>query len=328
MKYGYVANGFLSHNTVTSRLASDSPNMQNIPRKSNNPKEFQYHFGPKKLFVSRFGEDGVLLQYDYSQLELRIAAIFSNDPGLMSAYKNGKDLHIFVASRVHKIPEEEVTDDQRTAAKAVGFGLLYGKGARSLAQDMGVPLEEAEAFIEAYFSEFPGMKKWISTMQNQAKKDKYVETLAGFRRRLYAIDSNDRGIQSEALRQSVNAPIQGTGGNMTLKSITLINKIFKEKKLKSVLCITVHDSIVADVYLPEFELVYTIMKTVMENLPFSWITVPIVAEAEVGRDYGTMVGLDSLEDLKGYKDVFEYIDTKVEEKKKKDYAKAGLEYTA
>lgn len=262
-----------------------------------------------------------------SQLELRVAGIFSQDEGLMSAYKSGKDLHRFVASRVHKIPEEEVSSDQRTAAKAVGFGLLYGKGSRSLAQDMGVSLDEAEEFIEAYFKEFPGMRKWIESTKKKVKKDKYVETLTGFRRRLPAVDSNDRGIQSDAMRQAINSPIQGTGGSMTLKSIVLINKMFKQKNLKSKLCITVHDSIVADTYIPEFEIVFKIMKTVMENLPFPWISIPIVAEAEVGRDYGTMVEIGSLDELKEYNNnIFDFVDAKVIEKKKKDYEKAGLEY--
>lgn len=116
---GRVHGTFNLTGTVTSRLASESPNMQNIPRKSNDPTSFEYKYGPKKLFTSRFGEDGVILQFDYSQLELRVAAIFSNDEGLMSAYRDGKDLHKFVASRVYGVPEEEVTDDQRTAAKAV-----------------------------------------------------------------------------------------------------------------------------------------------------------------------------------------------------------------
>lgn len=324
---GLVHGNFNLVGTVTSRLASDSPNMQNIPRQSNSPQEFQYHYGPKKLFTSRFGEEGVILQFDYSQLELRIAAIFSDDEGLKSAYRNGKDLHKFVASRVNKVAEEEVTDDQRTSAKAVGFGLLYGKGNYSLAQDMGVELDEADEFIDAYFAEFPGMKTWINKMHKQVKEDKYVETLAGFRRRLPAVDSNQKGIQAEAIRQSVNAPIQGTGGTMTLMSVILINKMFKKLNLKSVLAITVHDSIVADVHVSEFKTVFTVMKQIMENLPFDWINVPIVSEAEIGRDYGTLVELESLEALDEYESIFEYIDEKVEEKTRKDYERAGLEYS-
>ena len=119
MRYAYVAEGFLSHNTATSRLSSNDPNAQNFPRKTEDPRELLYDYGPKKLFVSRFGKDGLVIQADYSQLELRIASIFSQDENLQYAYKNGKDLHIYVASKVYKKPEEEVTKDERSAAKAV-----------------------------------------------------------------------------------------------------------------------------------------------------------------------------------------------------------------
>lgn len=203
--------------------------------------------------------------------------------------------------------------------------LLYGKGARSLAEDMKMSFEEAEDFIEKYFEEFSGVKNWIDTMKSQVKREKYVETLAGFRRRLPSIDSNDRGIQADAIRQAVNAPIQGSGASLTLKSIILINKMFKAKKLKSVLALTVHDSIVADVYVPELKAVYTIMKTIMENVPFDWITVPIVSDFEIGRDYGTLVNVGEIGEVIE-EGVFNYIDKRVEEKKRKDYAKAGLEY--
>jgi len=320
---GLVHPSFNLTGTVTSRLSSEKPNAQNFPRKTNDPREFSYHYGPKKLFISRFGADGVIVQFDYSQLELRVAAIFSGDPNLIQAYKDGKDIHRYVASKVHGIPESEVTDDQRTAAKAVGFGLLYGKGARSLAQDMGVSLEEAEDFIAKYFEEFQGVRNWINGTKKQVKEQKYVETLAGFRRRLPGVDSNDRGIQADSFRQGVNSPIQGTGSSMTLKSIVMINKMFRKFNLKSCLAITVHDSIVADVYVPELKKVYKIMKHVMEHLPFDWITVPIVSDAEVGRDYGSLVGIDDIEEVLA-EGVFEYIDRKVAEKKKKDYEKAGI----
>ena len=124
MRYAYVAEGFLSHNTATSRLSSNDPNAQNFPRKTEDPRELLYDYGPKKLFVSRFGKDGLVIQLDYSQLELRIASIFSQDANLQYAYKNGKDLHIYVASKVYKIPEEEVTKDQRSYSKTIGFGQL------------------------------------------------------------------------------------------------------------------------------------------------------------------------------------------------------------
>ncbi|MNW28082.1 DNA polymerase I [compost metagenome] len=320
---GLVHPTFNLAGTVTTRLSSEKPNAQNFPRKSNNPFEFQYVYGIKKLFVSRFGNDGILLQLDYSQLELRVAAMFSNDPQLLQAYRDGKDLHIYAAAKVRGIPESEVNDDMRTAAKAVNFGLLYGKGARSLAEDMKMTQEEAQDFIDKYFEEFKGVKAWLDRTKKQVTQKGYVETLAGLWRRLPGVNSNDRGVRADCLRQAVNAPVQGSGANMTMSSLIRINNKFKELGLKSCIAITVHDSIVIDTHISEFDQVLPIAKDIMENPPFDWVTVPIVADAEIGRDYGTLVGIDSLDDLNGYKDIFDYIDSKAEAKHIKLLEKAN-----
>jgi uracil-DNA glycosylase family 4 len=311
---------FMLHGTVTGRLASEAPNAQNFPRKSNDPRAFEYQYGIKKLFKSRFGDEGLILQADYSQLELRIAAIFSGDERLIQAYKDGHDLHKYAASISMKKPIEDITDDDRTKAKAVNFGLIYGKGSYSLANDMGVSVEEAEEFIKAYFKEFAGVKKWLDATRKKVIKDKYVTTLTGRWRRLPGVESNNRGVQGDCFRQAVNAPIQSSGSDITVMSLILMNYKLKEAGLKSCICITVHDSIVLDVYIPELKEVYNIVKDTMENPPFDWITVPIVADMEIGRDYGALVGLDSLEDLEGYDTVFDYIDEKVAKKKEKDWA--------
>lgn len=307
------------HGTVTGRLASEAPNMQNFPRKSNNPNSFEYKYGIKDLFVSRFGKDGVMLQADYSQLELRVAAIFSGDERLLQAYRDGHDLHIYAASISMKKPIEEVTKDDRTKAKAVNFGLIYGKGEYSLAQDMGVSVDEAKAFIKAYFREFKGVRKWLDDTSDFVKKHKYVKTLTGRYRRLPGVDSNNRAIQGDCLRQATNAPVQSSGSDMTVTSLIRINKELKKRKLRSLIAITVHDSIVADVYLPELAEVYQLMKDIMENPEFEWAKAcPIVADFEIGRSYGKMVDFESPNVLEGYKDVFEYIDVELEHKLEKD----------
>lgn len=325
MRYAYVAEGFLSHNTATSRLSSNDPNAQNFPRKTEDPRELLYDYGPKKLFVSRFGKDGLVIQLDYSQLELRIASIFSQDENLQYAYKNGKDLHIFVASRVYKIPEEEVTKDQRSYAKTIGFGLIYGKGALSLGEELGLSREEAQEFIDSYFKEFPGIKIWMDSMRKQVKRDKYVETLSGFRRHLKGIDSNERGIVADSERQAINSPVQGSGASMTLQSLIDIDKLLAEYKLKSKMIMTVHDSIVFDAHIDEVYSVVAIAKTVMENLSFDWITVPIVADVEIGRNYQDLVEVefDELGDIIE-NGLFDYIDTELVKGKIKDYDRVGL----
>lgn len=319
---GLVHPTFNLSGTVTTRLSSEAPNAQNFPRKSNDPFAFQYKYGIKKMFVSRFGKEGIILQFDYSQLELRVAAIFSQDPQLLQAYKEGKDLHIYAAAKVRGILESEVTEDMRTAAKAVNFGLLYGKGAKSLAEDMKMTLDDAQDFIDKYFEEFKGVKAWLDRTRKFVTAEKHVELLTGLWRRLPGVDSNDRGVQGDAFRQAVNAPIQGTGANMTMSSLVRINSKFKELGLKSLIAITVHDSIVADVHVSEFAQVYTLMKYEMENLPFDWVNVPIVAEAEIGRDYGTLVGIESLDNLNGYESIFDFIDKKGQEKHEKLVKKA------
>lgn len=316
---GMVHGTYMLHGTVTGRLASEAPNMQNFPRKSNDPTAFEYKYGVKDLFVSRFGDKGVMLQADYSQLELRVAAIFSQDERLLQAYRDGHDLHIYAASISMKKPIEEVTKDDRTKAKAVNFGLIYGKGEYSLAQDMGVSVEEAREFINAYFKEFAGVKKWLSETEKFVKKNKFVKTLTGRYRRLPGVDSNNRAIVGDCLRQSVNAPIQSTGSDMTVTSLIRINRELKRRGLQSVIAITVHDSIVADTHIDELEEVYHLMKDIMENPEFEWAKkCPIVAEFEIGRNYGKMVDFESPAVLEGYKDVFEYIDVELQHKYEKD----------
>lgn len=323
---GLVHPTFMLHGTVTGRLASEAPNAQNFPRKSNNPHSFEYKYGIKKLFVSRYGDEGLILQADYSQLELRIAAIFSGDERLIQAYRDGHDLHIYAASISMKKPIEEVTDDDRTKAKAVNFGLIYGKGEYSLAQDMKVSVEEARDFIDAYFTEFSGVKKWLDDTAKFVKKHKYVKTLTGRHRRLPGVDSNKRSIVGDCMRQAVNAPIQSTGSDITVTSLIKIDKKLKELGMKSMIVITVHDSIVLDVYLPELKEVVEIVKGIMEYPHFDWINVPLVADIEIGRNYGDLVGLDKVEDLDEYDSVFDYIDAKWQkkhEKNLKDHAKAS-----
>lgn len=189
--------------------------------------------------------------------------------------------------------------------------MLYGKGVNALAGDMkdGTP-EKAQAFMDAYFEQFSDVKKWLDETKNKVKKDKYVESLLGRYRRLEGVDSVKKSIVSDCMRQAVNAPIQSTGSDITVMSMILINEQFKRLGLKSKIAISVHDSIVVDTYLPELETVWDIMKYTMEHPPFDFINVPLVAEAEIGRSYGSLVAIDSLDELKDYKDIFEYCDEK------------------
>lgn len=298
------------HGTVTGRLSSTEPNAQQLPRKVNIPTLFQYNYEIKKMFNSRFGDDGVIVQFDYSQLELRILAVFTQDPELIRLYRSGADLHKEVASGAFNVPVSEVTKDQRTASKKVQFGIVYQESAKGLseslrAEGIEMSVEECEKFIANYFKRFPLVEKWIKNIKRSAKRDKFVKTLTNRIRHLATIDSVDKSIASEAERQAVNAPIQSTGSDCTLQSLIQINKWLREEKLRSRICITVHDSIVLDCPKDEVMIVAPKVKHIMENLAeynefYSFLgDVPIVSEMEIGYNYGDAFEA-TIEDLEAY----------------------------
>ncbi len=285
------------HGTVTGRLSSNEPNAQQFPRKVNDPFLFQYNYEIKKLFNSRFGDDGVIVQFDYSQLELRILAVFTQDPTLIGLYRSGVDLHKAVASDAFGVPVEEVTKDQRTASKKVQFGIVYQESAKGLSEDLraegiDMSVEECERFIANYFKRFPMVEKWIKATKRFAKRNKYVKTLTNRIRHLPAIDSVQKSIANEAERQAVNAPIQSTGSDCTLQALIQINKWLRENGFRSRIAVTVHDSIVIDCPKDEAIEVAKKVKHVMEHLAeynefYKFLgDVPIVSEMEIGYNYG------------------------------------------
>lgn len=295
--HNFIHPSYNIHGTVTGRLSSNEPNAQQFPRKVYTPTLFQYNHEIKKLFTSRFGDDGVIIQFDYSQLELRILAVISQDPTLIELYRSGADLHKAVASDAFGVPLEKVSKDQRTASKKIQFGIVYQESPRGLSEDLraeGITMseEECERFIKKYFKRFTKVNKWIRDIKKFVKRHKYVETLTGRTRHLPDIDSVDRSKANEAERQAVNTPIQGTGSDCTLQALIQINKWLKETEKKSRVCVTVHDSIVVDAHKSEALEVAKKVKHIMENLAeynefYSFLgDVPIVSEMEIGRNYG------------------------------------------
>lgn len=291
--------------TVTGRLASENPNAQQFPRKSENPLSFQYHHEIKRLFKSRFGAEGAILQFDYSQLELRVAGMFSKDKKLTEVFTSGQDLHKATASMVWKIPVEEVTTELRTNAKAVNFGIIYGKSGITFAKDLygDLPWKEAKekgfALVDDYLNTFSGLHQWMKDTLKFAKKNGYVETLFGRQRRLPDLRSKDDFLRSEAERQAINAPIQGTGSDMTLLSIVKIQQWLKANNMKTKMICTVHDSIVFDVYIYELPEVFNFIKNTMEHVHEDYVDtpIPIVSEAELGNTYGDIYEIDDASDI-------------------------------
>lgn len=302
MKFHLDENNFIHpnynlHGTVTGRLSSSDPNAQQLPRQVYDPLLFQYWNDIKTLFTSRYGDDGVIVQFDYSQLELRILAVMTGDETLIDLYKSGADLHRAVAADSFGVSVEEVTKEQRTAAKKIQFGIVYQESAKGLSEDLraeGIDMseEQCQRFIDRYFRRFPKVQKWIKNIKKFAKKNKYVSSALGRIRHLDAIHSTDKSVANEAERQAVNAPIQSTGSDCTLMSMIEIDRWLRETNKKTKMCITVHDSIVFDTHKSEFSEVAHKIRHVMENLSeyndlFKFLgDVPIVSEMEIGYAYG------------------------------------------
>lgn len=321
---GLVHPSFNLSGTVTGRMSSENPNAQQFPRKAEVPTLFQYQNEPKSLFTTRFGDQGCIINADYSQLELRVAGMISGDETLLEIYHSGQDLHKKTASIVWNKPIEEVTKDDRTNAKAVNFGIVYGKSGITFAKDLyydesgknpnktsdwDKAKEMGLQLVDDYLGTFKQLDKWLKNTKKFAYKYGYVETMFGRRRRLPDLHSTIPTLKNNAERQAINAPIQGTGADMTLRSIILIQKYIQEHRLRSRMICTVHDSIVFDVYIPELaDLAYNV-KYIMEHVhePYIDTEVPIVSEFEVGDNYGSvfeasMEEIEKITDVSVYKD--------------------------
>lgn len=264
---------------ATGRLSSSNPNLQNIPMKTELGKKI------RRAFVADKGK--VLLSLDYSQIELRLAAIMSKDPGLINAFKNKLDVHTATAAAINGVKLEEVTKAMRRAAKAINFGLLYGQGAHGLAEGANISYTQAKHFIDEYFRQFAGVKDYIEKCINQAREFGYVETLFGRRRYLPDINSNLSSVRRAAERMAVNTPLQGTAADMIKKAMIEVDAFLqKDYNDKVKMILQVHDELVFE--LPE-KLVKEIteqIKQIMENVIKA--DVPILVEAKVGLNWEEM----------------------------------------
>lgn len=300
---GRVHGSYLPHGTQTGRLSSQGPNLQNIPGAA------------KPAYVSRFGDDGVLLQIDYSQVELRVAAAWFKDPTMIKAYRDGIDLHALTAADMHHLSMEQYLQldpkdqkEKRTRAKRINFGTLYGGGPPALQSTLKkdgvfVTIDECKDFLKTFFKVRPALKRGIERLEEKTKKLGYLEMFTGRRRRVPEVKSEDEGIVSRALRQSVNAPIQGGASEMTLMSLCLIWDRMQQADYQSKLILTVHDSIIFDCHVDEVLEIATMAKHVMEHITelsdevwpgidWTWLTCPIVADCEMGHSWGAMVTFD------------------------------------
>lgn len=278
---GRIHTSYGMAHTETGRFNSRSPNLQNIPRDNS----------IKKMFVAE--PDSYLLQIDYSQIELRVMAIFSGDKNLLQYFKDGEDIHKMIAAKIHKKDALEVSKEERTAAKRIVFGLCYGQGARGLSEELGIDEMEAQDFLNKFFAEFPAVKRWINKTRDTAETKGQVETLFGRIRRLPDAQLQDHMLKSRAIRQAINMPIQGTAADILAYKLSELWKFLKEKSLNTKMVLTVHDSIVLNVPEDEVDYVICASKLIMEDFDFKWIKIPITCEMEIGKSWGELKPIDN-----------------------------------
>jgi len=262
--------------TATGRLSSSNPNLQNIPIRTDIGKEI------RKVFIAKKGN--MLISADYSQIELRVIASLADDKKMIEAFVKGEDIHARTAANINKIEINEVTREQRRAAKEVNFGVIYGLGYVGLAQRTGITRVEAKEFIEKYFTLHPSIKEWLDHTKELARETGYVETLLGRRRYLPDIHSGVQMIKASAERMAINAPIQGTAADLLKMAMIKIHTDLPKISEHSKMLLTVHDELVLEVPKAEVEKVSQFVKQTMENI--YTLSVPIVAEVASGNNWG------------------------------------------
>jgi len=268
---GRIHTNFMQTVTATGRLSSNNPNLQNIPIRTEKGREI------RKTFIPR-DANHILISADYSQIELRIIAALSGDIQMIEAFRSGHDIHTATASKVFNIPMEEVTREQRSAAKAVNFGIIYGQSAFGLAQSLNISRTEAKSIIDSYFEQFGALKSYMDRVMVDARDDGYVETIMKRRRYLPDINSANAVVRGFAERNAVNAPIQGSAADIIKMAMIRVHNALKNHHLKTRMILQVHDELVFDVPTDEVEVVKALVKESMEHA----VEVGVPLEVEVG----------------------------------------------
>ena len=261
---------------ATGRLSSNNPNLQNIPIRTERGRQV------RKAFIPR-DENYVLLAADYSQIELRIIAALSEEETMMNAFKNGEDIHASTAAKVFNVPLDEVTREQRSNAKTVNFGIIYGVSAFGLSNQTDLSRSEAKELIDTYYETYPKLKAYMAAQVDFARDNGYVETVLNRRRYLKDINSRNAVVRSAAERNAVNAPIQGSAADIIKLAMISIYKRFEKENFKSKMLLQVHDELVFDAHKDELEIIKPIIKFEMENA-FK-MSVPLDVEIGIGDNW-------------------------------------------
>jgi len=275
-KTGRIHTEYAQAVAATGRLSSNNPNLQNIPIRTERGREV------RKAFIPR-NKDYVLLAADYSQIELRIIAALSDEETMINAFKNGEDIHASTAAKVFNIPINEVTREQRSNAKTVNFGIIYGVSAFGLSNQTDLTRSEAKELIDTYYETYPKLKAYMSSQVDFARENGYVETVLNRRRYLKDINSRNAVVRGAAERNAVNAPIQGSAADIIKLAMINIHKRFEQENFKSKMILQVHDELVFDAHKDELEIIKPIIKHEMENA-FS-LKVPLDVEIGLGNNW-------------------------------------------
>ena len=272
---GRVRTSFQMTVTATGRLSSTEPNLQNIPTRTPLGSEL------RRMFVPERGN--VLVDADYSQIELRLLAHIANDETMIAAFRSGEDIHAVTASQVFGVPLDEVTPLQRSHAKAVNFGIVYGISAFSLAQDIGVFQSEAKAYMDSYFAKYHGVREYMDRIVAQAKADGYVTTLFGRRRDLPELKSSNFNLRSFGERVALNMPIQGTAADIIKAAMVRVDARMRAEGLEAQLLLQVHDELIVECPAAEAETVRAILIEEMEHVVD--YRVPLLVDAKIGASW-------------------------------------------
>jgi DNA polymerase-1 len=261
---------------ATGRLSSNNPNLQNIPIRTERGKQV------RKAFVPR-NKNYTLVAADYSQIELRIIAALSEDETMIASFKRGEDIHAATAAKVFNIPLNEVTREQRSDAKAVNFGIIYGQGAFTLAQQLNKSRAEAKELIDNYYKTFPKLKQFIASQIELARENEYVQTILNRRRYLKNINSQNAIVRSADERNAVNAPIQGSAADIIKLAMIKVQQLLTKGKYKSKMLLQVHDELVFDIFNDELDILKPLIKQEMEHA-FK-LSVPLTVDLGEGKNW-------------------------------------------
>ncbi|MBQ2443293.1 MAG: DNA polymerase I, partial [Ruminococcus sp.] len=272
---GRIHSSFNQTETRTGRISSTEPNLQNIPVRTELGREMRKFFCAEEGFV--------LVDADYSQIELRVLAHIANDENMIAAFNSGEDIHAITASQVFNMPLEMVTPAMRRNAKAVNFGIVYGIGAFSLGKDIGVSTKEAKRYIDSYLTHYSGVDRYMERVTEQAKRDGYVETMFGRRRYLPELSSGKHMLKAFGERVARNMPIQGTAADIIKIAMVRVDERLKRENLRARLILQVHDELIVEAPEEESEQVRQLLQEEMESAVK--LSVPLTADAAVGKTW-------------------------------------------